>query len=107
MIRLKFSHILMIAVLLSVVGCFSSSRMCRVRPGMTKQEVISALGDPTTSASPDGGMELLRYELTSSEYPRGREYYVRLVNGKVESYGSMGDFDSAKDPTSNLNSRNR
>ena len=26
-------------------------------------------------------------------------YYVKLVNGKVESFGEKGDFDSTKTPT--------
>ena len=31
------------------------------------------------------------------------EYFVRLVNGKVESYGKVGDFDSAKNPALDIN----
>jgi hypothetical protein len=31
-------------------------------------------------------------------------YYVRLVNGKVESFGRTGDFDSTKTPTVRLES---
>ena len=80
---------------------------------MTKSEVCSALGVPTSSASPGGGVEILRYGLTTREDPRlvsglvTSEYFVRLVNGKVESYGRMGDFDSTKDPTWNINVKNR
>jgi len=29
------------------------------------------------------------------------------VEGKVESFGSMGDFDSTKDPTLNINIKSR
>ena len=31
------------------------------------------------------------------------EYFVLLQNGVVEQYGRVGDFDSTKDPTLNLN----
>lgn len=33
-----------------------------------------------------------------------KPYYVRLINGKVESYGRTGDFDSTKTPTVRLES---
>ena len=107
---MKYAHILMVAVLVSLVGCATASHMNRLSVGMTKQEVCSAMGDPDSSASPGGGIEILRYELTTRERPYGRiarEYYVRLVNGKVESYGKMGDFNSTKDPTLDLNIKNR
>lgn len=32
-------------------------------------------------------------------YHNARPYYVRLINGRVESYGRTGDFNSTKDPT--------
>jgi len=33
---------------------------------------------------------------------RNDEYFIRLIDGKVEAYGRQGDFDSTKDPTMNL-----
>jgi hypothetical protein len=107
---MKYTQMLIIAILVSLVGCATASRMNRLSVGMTKQEVCSALGNPDSSASPGGGIDILRYELTTKERPYGRisrEYYVKLVDGKVESFGKMGDFDSTKDPTLNLNIKNR
>jgi hypothetical protein len=107
---MKYAHILIVVALVSLVGCATAPRMNRLSVGMTKQDVCSTLGDPDSSASPGGGVEVLRYELTTKERPYGlisREYFVRLVNGKVESYGKMGDFDSTKDPTLNFNIKNR
>jgi hypothetical protein len=57
---------------------------------MTKAEVIKIMGEPA-STSADGGVESLHYTLADSGDHRGK-YYVRLVNGKVESYGEEADF---------------
>ncbi len=80
--------------------------MNRLSVGMAKQEVVSAMGQPVSTAAPGGGIEILRYELQNTDqvWWGGRTpYFVRLVNGKVDSYGRLGDFDSTKDPTVNLN----
>ena len=83
-------------------GCATPDRMNRLSIGMTKAEVIDQLGSPDSSAG-QGNAEVLKYQL-GNDHPlthRGWEtYFVRLVSGKVESYGKMGDFDSA---TINLN----
>ncbi len=75
--------------------------------GMTKQDIIRAMGSPE-SISAINNIEVLRYELcnrqmTFAEGPtvgqclKWTKYYVRLTNGKVDSYGELGDFDSIKD----------
>jgi hypothetical protein len=84
--------------------------MNRLSVGMTKQEVVSTMGQPASTAAAGGGVEILRYELQNAHqvwWGGYSEYFVRLVNGKVDSYGRMGDFDSTKDPTLNLNMKNR
>lgn len=85
--------------------------MNRLSVGMTKQEVIKVMGSPASSAAPGGGEEILRYELsansTAAYYGICQEYFVRLLNGVVHSYGKMGDFNSSKDPTLNLNIRHQ
>jgi len=85
--------------------------MNRLSIGMTKKEVISAMGDPSSTAAPGEGVEILRYELSptvaAAEYHVTQEYYVKLINGRVDSYGRMGDFNSTKDPTYNYNIMNR
>ena len=39
-----------------------------------------------------------------SDWPK--EYFVHIENGKVTSYGRIGDFGSTKNPTMDLNIRN-
>ncbi len=78
---------------------------------MTKQEVIKAMGQPSSTAAPGGDYEVLRYRLspdsTTAFYGITEEYFVKLVDGKVTSFGKIGDFNSSKDPTLNLNIQNR
>lgn len=78
--------------------------------GLTREEVISILGKPI-SVSAQGGCEYLNYSLseTDNDAMRGwtRPYYVRLVNGRVESFGRTGDFDSTKTPTVRVETDNR
>jgi hypothetical protein len=96
-----------IAILVLFTGCVTwVSSMNQVSDGMTKKEVISILGNPVSTASPGHGVEILRYSLDHA-FVGWEEYYVKLVDGKVDSYGKMGDFDSTKDPTLNLNIKNR
>ena len=79
--------------------------------GMTKKDVIRAMGEPSSTAVPVGSNEILRYRLTPDHthavYGITEEYFVKLVDGKVTSFGKIGDFNSAKDPTMNLNIQNR
>jgi Short C-terminal domain len=60
---------------------------------MTKQEVIA---------------EYLNYALSETDdhafYGITKPYFVRLVDGRVESYGRTGDFDSTKTPAVRLES---
>ena len=96
-----------IAILVLFTGCVTwVSSMNQVSDGMTKKDVISILGNPVSTASPGYGVEILRYRLDHA-FVGWEEYYVKLVDGKVDSYGKMGDFDSTKDPTLNLNIKNR
>ncbi len=78
---------------------------------MTKQEALSILGRPASTAAPNKNMEVLRFNLNknwgSVDKKSEEEYFVKIFNGKVSSYGKVGDFDSTKDPTLNLNIRNR
>ena len=84
------------------LGCATAHKMNMVGLGMTKAEVIQTLGKPV-SVSAQGKAEYLNYSLCEKGWPSPScnittPYYVRLVDGKVESYGRMGDFDSTKDP---------
>ncbi len=105
----------LLAVLLSLgfVGCATTPNLSNVSLGMTKAEVIKSLGNPSSVSAIDN-VEYLKY--TCSDSPaatmlfgvpgcnyRSHEQFVRLVNGKVESYGKVGDFDSAKNPAADVN----
>ena len=102
-----FFPLLFIVLTIFIVSCATSKRMNRISVGMTKQEVFSVMGSPSSTASPGDGVEIFRYHL----FPKGghdlyrvtRVYFVRMLDGKVESYGEIGDFDSTKDPALDLN----
>ncbi len=69
---------------------------------MTKQEVIEVMGNPV-STSATGNIEYLNYSLSDTDdqamWGITNPYYVRIVNGRVDSYGRLGDFDSTQKPT--------
>ena len=106
----KYTLLALTMVLL--VGCATAPNLNSISLGMSKQEVIKSLGNPY-SVSAKNNTEYLKYNciggaflMTTAECdPRigNGEYFVRLVNGKVESYGKVGDFDSAKNPAVDIN----
>jgi hypothetical protein len=66
--------------------------------GMTKLEVISRLGAPHEVAR-QGITEYFTYNFDHPFDGRAAivaSYYVRFIDGKVESFGRKGDFDSTK-----------
>jgi hypothetical protein len=84
-----------IVVILSVaflIGCAGShQKINNLKIGMTKQEVIEAIGEPNiTSAS--GKLEYLKYRINVG-LVYSEDYLVRLWDGKVEAYGQRGDFN--------------
>ena len=110
--RLIAPVFLSIALLAGCATAEESRKMNQVSLGMTKQQVIEVLGPPV-STSAKSGVEYLNYRFAEP----GRRaaaagaalqglphadpttpYYVRLVEGRVESYGRLGDFDSTKTP---------
>jgi hypothetical protein len=100
---------LVILFAVALIGCATSNRINSVSVGMTKQQVIATMGQPA-SVRAGGGVEYLHYKLSESgDWVYGtwgvptRDYFVRLRNGVVDAYGKVGDFDSTKDPTLNMN----
>ena len=83
----------------ALVGCATSHKMNAVTLGMTKQQVTQALGPPV-STSATSGVEYLNYRFSETDDHAFNgvttPYFVRIVNGKVEAYGRLGDFDSTK-----------
>lgn len=115
----KIASIISLLVLVFIFsGCASRSPevLKKVSIGMTKQQVY-ATGIEPTRMSAKGNTEYLVYShcsgfravLTQRCNGIEEDYYIRLVNNRVDSYGKVGDFDSTQDPsqTVNLNIRNR
>lgn len=95
---------------LTLGGCASSEHMFsnymaadmnKVSLGMTKQQVIQQIGTPM-GVSAQNGVEYLSYNLSDTMMDamawQTHRFYVRLVNGRVDSYGRVGDFDSTRTP---------
>lgn len=88
--------IAIVSVLLS--GCFAKAgRTSGVHYGMSKQEVVAVMGAPV-SVSTQGSSQYLNYSVcdTDNQTLNGimRPYVVRLMDGRVESYGTAGDVGS-------------
>jgi Short C-terminal domain len=94
-------------VALALNGCATAGKIAGVRLGMTKDEVVAVMGKPA-SVSAQGRAEYLNFALSETDdqafYGVTSPYYVRLVDGRVESFGRTGDFDSTKTPTVRLES---
>jgi hypothetical protein len=86
----------------TLCGCATSGKINSVQVGMTKGEVITVMGNPV-SVSAKEETEYLNYKLSETDDDAFRgwttPYYVRLIQGKVDSFGRTGDFDSTKTPT--------
>jgi hypothetical protein len=108
---MRTAHTLILISIMILAGCATAPKTNRLSLGITKQQVIAVMGSPNSTAAHIAGVEILRYRLSATNHDvfhrRTEEYFVRLVGGKVDSYGKMGDFDSEKDLTRKLNSENR
>jgi Short C-terminal domain/SmpA / OmlA family len=91
-----------------LAGCATASKLNDIRVGMTKSDVIAILGTPD-STSAQANVEYLTYYLAADNGSYGREaayvdqpYMVRLVDGKVESFGREFQlFDLYNRPVTN------
>ena len=88
---------------LFVTGCAKPPEFGGINIGMTETEIVSRLGKPD-SVAVKGDTKYFEYVsywgLDRNDY---QQWFVRLIDGKVESFGKMGDFDSTKDDTQNIN----
>lgn len=83
----KLAAVLACLVGLTVSGCLSSSsRMNSVHLGMPKEELLNRLGKPQTRSGQDN-VEYLTYYLSTDASRKEQPYMVRLIDGKVESFG--------------------
>src|SRR5438093_714902 len=90
---IKLALLSALAALL-VVGCgTTSATLSKISVGMTKDEVVKIMGPPHVVAA-KGDQEYLSYNLDVENLGGKREYFVKLVNGRVDSFGQKGDFDT-------------
>ncbi len=79
--------------------------MKNLQVGMTTEEVIKIMGEPESVSTIN---TCVYYNYLDSRmdpivfYMHETWYYVRFIDGKVDSFGKQGDFDSAKDPKQTL-----
>lgn len=78
---------------LALLGCeTNATRTGNLRVGMTKAEVVSVLGKPTSMGA-DRQSEVLYYRLLEGGLPgETRTYYVRFVDGKVDAFGRINEL---------------
>jgi hypothetical protein len=92
-------HVLVIWVALALAACAipNAHKTEKLRLGMAKEEVLNVLGRPA-SVGADKEAEILYYRmLEAGSTPLGSGHsitvYVRLVGGKVESFGRIAEPD--------------
>ena len=127
----SISIILMMVAL--IAGCAgTASKTNQLSLGMTKAQVIEVMGEPTSSHATDG-VEYMVYRLTAGstagtnagcaalglitlgiaytkdECTGGQriDYFAQFKEGRLISYGKVGDFNSTKNPALDLNIKNK
>jgi hypothetical protein len=87
--KLMKTNILALGLLVLLTACAATGHIhpgdsSKLRIGMSREEVMRALGRPV-GASADGNIEVLRY-IEEGQW-QNTSLQVRLVDGKVVSYG--------------------
>ena len=93
--------------LMALIGCSEPTlKFDQVRAGMTEEQVAGIMGKPVT-ATQQGNAKYLEYETYDQDrwFGTGRNekendqwFFVRMVDGKVESFGKKGDMVPTKIP---------
>ena len=85
--RAKLPAVAMLLLVFALAGCVTSStKLNSVHLGMAKSDLVRKLGQPD-SASAQANTEYLTYYLSNDNTVRNEPYMVRLVDGRVESFG--------------------
>jgi hypothetical protein len=92
---------LLVVPIVMIVGCTIRPNFEMISVGWSKEQVRAALGKPDTIAT-QGKTEYWNYQVLLDGYLPGPWHFVRFIDGKVESFGQKGDFDSTKDPTQKI-----
>lgn len=72
-------------------GRETSADLAKIKVGMTRDQVEGILGTPHL-VSASGNTEFLGYNLENEKVGGRSEYFVKLLNGRVEMFGRKGDF---------------
>ena len=76
-------------LIIAVAACASARRTERLRVGMTKADVVASMGRPVSFGA-DKQSEVMYYRLVEGHLGADvRTYFVRLVDGKVDSFGRL------------------
>ena len=102
----RYSSLLTVGLVVLVACGKPEVDFTRLSVGMDKDQVIKLMGKPTRVAVHEG-VEFFEYEAFDSpaagpNFGRKLNYrvqYVKLTNGRVESFGTKGDFGTTKNPT--------
>jgi outer membrane protein assembly factor BamE (lipoprotein component of BamABCDE complex) len=104
----NFSKALMSTAMVALVGlgCAKASfDINRIQVGMSEDQAFMALGKPSLAIR-QGNVRYLEYETFDQDrwfgVPRKenvQRFFVRLVDGRVESFGDKKNLDPAKVPT--------
>src|SRR5262245_44251548 len=98
---MKTKFILIGALTILLTGCqTSSTAINKIQPGMSERDVVSILGQPKARINNADGSTTLEYTLNESRVQSlHAPYFVRMVDGKVESYGrESGHTERTSDP---------
>src|SRR5688572_24488598 len=88
--------------LLLLSGCQAmmyglASDLNAVHVGMTKQEVIAAVGTPDTATAYSSREEVLKFRRMRQVLGWTTTlYFVRLLDGKAESWGHIDELEAAR-----------
>lgn len=72
-----------------LTGCVTAKKINNIEIGMSRESVIKILGNPINTTA-DRESIYLNYGLTESPGGPPTPYQIRIVNGKVDSYGRAG-----------------
>lgn len=99
------SPLLLALPVLALLGCSKPDiDFSRLRAGMTKEQVIGQVGNPSKLTVLDHA-ELFEYEAYDhygAMRVNPRSQFVRFVNGRVESFGNKGDLDAGRIPSGGI-----
>lgn len=90
-------------------GVVWSGALNRIEVGMTTDQVREIAGGPSMKSASQGS-EYWRYRSVDGD-PRpylasgAENYFIRFEGGKVSEYGRIGDFNTTRNPTMDVNVR--